>query len=251
MNEAVRRLSFAMRSMLKASLPAWKRRTSLDALRPSLDATRLGQLEKQFDFSSWTRLCGEQEWRESLYVLDVLLQVLPADLPPGRGLDVGSKNGAYLPGLVTASPRGWDAVEIDAHRRYLWGSTRRVYGEAMANGLTDCEFISADVRTLKGPYSVVTWFLPFLTIEPLRAWGLPQSQFVPPLLLRHVMSLLAPGGVLLVVNQGEREAALQRQLFETMGCRPQSLGQLDSVLSPFRRPRFAFLWRASGQGTFA
>ncbi|MFZ5442628.1 MAG: hypothetical protein ACOZQL_21645 [Myxococcota bacterium] len=244
----MREWGFLLRNTLRFSLPAWKRTVSLASLRGELDAQRLSALERRFELSSWARLCNAQDWRESLYVLDVLTTHLPRSLPEGRALDVGSKNGAYLPGLVTAVPRAWDAVELDAHRRYAWGSTRRVYGERMAAAFPGCRFIAGDVRTLDGPWALVTWFLPFLTPEPLAAWGLPARALAPEALLRHVVARLVPGGVLLVVNQGEHEAELQQALFDELGLQPKVLGRIESPLSPFKKPRYGFMLRASPRG---
>lgn len=243
MPQPLREFSFWLRNTVTVSLPAWKRAVALESLRGELDGRALATLERQFDLSRWAGVCDAQDWRESLYVLDVLDRVLPRDLPPGRALDVGSKNGTYLPGLATAQPRGWDAVELDAHRRYLWGSTRRVYGEAMARHFPDCRFIAGDVRSLDGPWALVSWFLPFLTEAPLEAWGLPVRELVPEQLLRHVTDRIVPGGALLVVNQGAPEAGLQQALFQNLGLEATALGRIDSPLSPFRRERFGFLWR--------
>lgn len=242
--EALRRLSFWLRGVTSWSLPAWKRTVTLEALRETLDAQALSRLEARFDLSGWAARCDEQDWRESLYVLDVLSRVLPQALPPGRALDVGSKNGTYFSGLVTAQPREWDLVELDAHRRYAWGATRRAHGERMVRGLPGSRFIAGDVRALTGSYAVVTWFLPFLHQAPLDAWGLPRNQLAPEALLRHVHARLVPGGVLLIVNQGDKEAALQRALFERVGLEARSLGQVRSALSPFTRERFGWLVRA-------
>lgn len=241
--QQLRELSFWLRNAVTVSLPAWKRTVSLRSIRQAFDPARLARLEHQFDLSRWEGHCNAQDWRESLYVLDVLREHLPTDVPEGRALDVGSKNGCYLPGLVTALSRGWDAVELDAHRRYVWGSTRRAYGEAMASAFPECRFISGDVRSLEGPWAVATWFLPFLTPEPLEAWGLPADQLVPRELLRHVTERLVPGGVLLVINQGEHEAAVQKSLFDALQLEPESLGRVDSPLSPFRRARYGWRWR--------
>jgi hypothetical protein len=204
---------------------------------------RFDELRASHPLGAWERCLSPQAWRESLYALDVLAQHLPAEVPAGRALDVGAKNGAMLAGLATAAPRGWDAVELDAHRRYLWGSTRRVYGEAIAASFPDCHFIAGDVRSLEGPWALVTWFLPFLTRAPLSAWGLPERFLAPLELLQHVTSRVLPGGVLLVVNQGEHEASLQQALFQQVGGRLEALGRVESPLSPFRLPRFGWRWR--------
>lgn len=153
---------------------------------------------------------------------------------------MGSKNGAYLPALGVFRPP-FDAVELDAHRRYLWGSTRRAYGEAKAAAFPGSRFVAGDVRELDGPWALVTWLLPFLTPGPLVAWGLPDRHLRPAELVRHVVDRVAPGGVLLVVNQGEEEHALQLALLADLA--PIPLGRVDSPLSPFRQTRFATLVR--------
>jgi hypothetical protein len=235
-------LSFSLRNAVRWSPPAWKRVASRAQVVETLDlaaCARLEALERRFDLSAWSHCCSLTEWRESLYVLDVVHQWLPA-VAAGRGLDVGAKNGCTLPGLATSHPGGWDAVELDAHRRYLWGSTRRVYGEALARHFAGCRFIAGDVRALTGPYACITWFLPFLTHRPLEAWGLPARFLEPDALLAHVVSLLGPAGVLLVVNQGPAEAALQHEAFQRLGLRAEHLGPITSPLSPFSRERLGF-----------
>ncbi|MBE2253267.1 MAG: hypothetical protein IAE78_27295 [Myxococcus sp.] len=235
-------LAFQARSALRWSMPAFKRLASIDEARAACPApARFDALAARYELTAWSRCCALQDWAESLYVLDVLDRLLPTPLPPGRALDVGAKNGAMLPGLVTAVARGCDAVELDAHRRYLWGSTRRVYGEAMARAFPECRFISGDVRALEGPWALVTWWLPFLTPAPLEAWGLPARFLAPRELLEHVVERLVPGGVLFVVNQGEAEAGVQQQLFEALGLPARSLGRIESPLSPFRLPRVGWL----------
>lgn len=244
--QALARMAFWLRNAVPISAPAWKALVSLESLRADLDTRRLGLLERLYPriHSDWHRHCSAQDWRESLYVLDVLRQHLPRGLPEGRALDVGSKNGTYLPGLFTAQPRGWDACELDAHRRYAWGTTRRAYGERMASAFPDCAFHARDVRELDGPWALVTWFLPFLSEAPLDAWGLPRTHFAPGALLEHVVKRLVPGGVMLIVNQGEREAELQEELLtQHAPLWFRRLGAIESPLSPFSKARYGFLIR--------
>lgn len=244
MNDFTRELGFRWRSAMTWSLPGWKRRIRLSELRQTLSrlaGQRLDELEKKYQLADWERCCGTADWAESLYVLDVLDRHLVEPLPSGRALDIGSKNGCYLPGLATARSGGWDAVELDAHRRYLWGSTRRAYGEAMAETFPACRYWGCDVRAVPGTWSLMTWFLPFLTPHPLEAWGLPLRHFDPKGLLQHVLSRLAPGGMLFIVNQGEAEAAFQLQLLESFPeVKVTRLGRIESALSPFERVRIGF-----------
>jgi SAM-dependent methyltransferase len=240
-------LAYRVRTALPWSPPAVKWPVPVRAVTDdlSLEAVeRLAELAVRYDLRPWSQVCEVQDWRESLYVLDVLDQLLPGGLPPGRCLDVGSKNGAYLPGLATAVERGWDAVELDAHRRYVWGATRRAHGERMAAAFADCRFVADDVRNLPGPYALITWFLPFLTPDTHSAWGLPEQLFHPDQLFRHVVSTLAPGGVLLVVNQGALEAEVQEDLFVREDLVVDVVGRVASPLSPFRKPRYGFVYRA-------
>ena len=248
MSQWWRRVSLAARARVPFSLPAFKRLEAAATFRGTLSgeaAARFERLSERYDVSSWEGVCNHQDWVESAYVLDVLDQVMPRALPPGRALDIGSKNGAYVPGVATGLARACDFVELDAHRRYLWGSTRRVYGERMAAAFEGSRFHAADVKTLVGPWSVVTWFLPFLTAAPVDAWDLPLEVLEPAALVAHVWSYLAPGGVMLIVNQGDHEAARQRELLEAaaLGPRTQSLGRIVSPLSPFRRERYGVLVR--------
>lgn len=233
-----------MRSRLSWSLPAWKRRESRDELVRSLERDarrRFDELDGRFDLCRWPQLCSRIEWLESLYVLDLVATHLPR-APEGRRLDVGSKTAAYLPGLVAALGGAWDLVEVDAHRRYLWGSTRRVYGEAMAAAFEGCRYHAGDVRSLEGPWSAVTWLLPFVHPHALKAWGLPRTMFDPGALLRHVTDRVVRGGSLLVVNQGDIEAAAQRKLFDELELPVRELGRIDSPLSPFTKVRYGFVY---------
>lgn len=206
---------------------------------------RAETLAARYDLAPLLAVCGAVERAESLYVLDLLDQHgLAGDGVAGRGLDVGSKNGAYLPGLAAAWPGGWDAVEIDAHRRYWTLHTRRARGEAMAAALPGCAFHAADVRDLPGAWARLTWLLPFVTETPHRAWGLDRATFGPDGLLADVLGKLAPGGVMLLVNQGEEERDAQGELLAVHpDVRVEALGEVTSTLSPFRRTRYG--WRVT------
>lgn len=198
-------------------------------------------LAARYDLAAWAKACDAQGFRESLYVLDVLDRYVGSPIYPAPYLDIGCKNGCYLPGLQAWSGGSWHGVELDAHRRYWTLTTRRARGEFVARSLPGCRYTAGDVLDLQGPYGFITWFLPFLHATPLRVWGLPDRFLLPLRLLAHVWTLLPPGGSLLVINQGEAEAESQDRLFREAGISARSLGWVESPLSPFRRPRWGWL----------
>jgi hypothetical protein len=100
-------LGFRMRAALRWSAPVWRlRRGSWQRMLRGLDAAGAqrarqllachggawpAQLEAQLD--DW-------QWRENLYLLDLLERLLPS--ARGPGLEVGAKDGAMLPALQAA-----------------------------------------------------------------------------------------------------------------------------------------------------
>jgi hypothetical protein len=244
--DGLNELAFRWRGALPWSTPGWKRPVRLMERGwrelPAAGKPRADELARRYDLQAWPALLTAIELQENLYLLDLLDRQLPA-LTPGPALDVGSKNGVLLPAQRAVWPYPWDLVELDANRRYLDLSTRRKHGERMAAAFPGCRYLAGSVETVTGRYALVTWFLPFVHEGPLRAWGLPRRFFAPDRLFRHVIDRVEPGGALLIVNQGEGERDTQRALFEAAGLRAEALGQLESPLSPFRRPRFGWLWR--------
>lgn len=201
-------------------------------------ATRLAEAFPQV--ATWSSLLTFLEWHEALYVLDWLQG---CERPAARAcLDVGSKNGIHLPALRAAVAAPWTLVELDAHRRYGTGHTRRARAEALLRPYPDCRFVASSVTTLSpaaGRFDVITWTLPFVFVEPLERWGLPARFFDPAALLAHVLSLLAPEGILHVVNQGDRERDEQLRLLSAAGARVSRVEPVPAVLSPFKRQRWS------------
>jgi len=212
------------------------------------ERARIRALAQRYDLSGWPRWCEAAEWRESLWVLDLLDRFLPGDLPEGPCLDVGSRAGGYLPGLA-ALRTPWLLVERDAYRRYLWLATREAHGRQMAARVgRGCRYLAGDAEQLDGRVALITWLLPYVRPAPLRADGLPESWLRPAALLKHLVGRLGEGGALLIVNQGEVEAAQMRQLLSELQASPaggglvvRDLGSVAGAITTWRRPRFGFL----------
>ena len=185
------------------------------------------------------------EW---LYILDVCDQFMKIIPTAGRALDVGCADFGYLPALYRFYPAAWDGIELDAHQRYYNGHHRRSYGQAMAARYEGCRYLARDVMELQGRYDLITWFLPFVLPEAQAAYGLPARFFQPQRLLEHVLTLLEPQGVLLIVNQGAREADAQLGLLLDCAADFDELGPICSVFSPFSQPRYGGRITALHQG---
>ena len=202
-------------------------------------------------------VCGPVERAESLYALDLLDRYGLAQprassegaAHAGRGLEVGAKYGAMLPGLAAGWPSGWDGVELDARQRYWDLRTRRARGEAIARALPGCRFHACDVRALPHAegWARITWFLPFVTRGAHAAWGLAPASFAPANVLADVLARLASGGRLLIVNQGAEEHAEQARLLAQALDGPEApdlevtdLGAVESSLSPYSRQRLGW-----------
>ena len=242
--EQARWLAWRLRNILCWSLPVWRQPRALASLLNTLPSTvRLvaDALAARYDLKGWERACDAQGFRESLYVLDVLDRYAGSPDAMRPGLDIGCKNGCYLPGLQAWSGGPWDGVELDAHRRYWTLTTRRAHGEWVAHALPECRYLAGNLLDLHDGYGFITWFLPFLHAAPLREWGLPVRFLMPRRLLDHAWTLLAPGGRLLVINQGESEVERQAELFEQAGIVARALGRIESPLSPFQRRRYGFM----------
>lgn len=207
-------------------------------------------LASRYHLDNCEKTCDAQGFQESLYILDVLDRYVGAPVSPWPSLDIGCKNGCYLPGLQAWSGGAWDGVELDAHRRYWNLTTRRAHGQAIAHLLPGCRYIAGDLMDISGIYGFISWFLPFLHDTPLKAWGLPHRFLKPLILLRQAWALLAPGGRLFIVNQGEVEAELQARLFQETGITAQAIGRIESPLSPFQLPRYGFLVERLNEPTF-
>lgn len=246
-----RHIAWQMRSMLRWSPPVRRKCVPRDPATLLQTMTReqharYGQLGVRYDLRSLPVCCTRAEYVENLYVLDVLDRYL-SDPRGERGLEIGCRNFSYLPALHSYVPMAWDGVELDAYARYWNGRTRRAYGDHMAAHFESCRYLPASLLDIDGHYDLIVWFLPFVVLDPLLRWGLPQRFFEPARLLEKAANLLVPAGRLFIVNQGLHEADQQQRLCERAGLSYQALGPVASVFSPFRKTRFGFLVQATSQ----
>ena len=182
---------------------------------PEEQRARAATLRDAYDLSPWESRCEEKNALLNLYMLDIFDQHL-SDLPvPKRALDVGCRAWWNLPANHCFRPAPWVGVELDGHQRYLDGATRAGLAKRRAGLFEGATYQTTSVTALEGPYDLIVWLLPYITPGAFAADRLPGRFFRPEALLDHVLGLLSSHGTLLIINQGEREAQVQRELLSS------------------------------------
>lgn len=154
-------------------------------------------------------------------------------------VQVGCRNFSYLPALHAFRSIPWSGVELDAYARYWSGVTRAAYAQTLARHYFGCRYHAGSLLEVEGSYDLIIWFLPFVVVDTLTAYGLPRRFFAPEKLLSKAYELLSPGGTLFIVNQGRIEYEEQQRLCREGGFHFITLGEVVSPFSPFHQPRFA------------
>ena len=164
-----------------------------------------------------------------------------------RVLDVGCKNWSYAKGEYSYFNKNYeevvlDGVEIDAYRLYSNFYSRYETAKYYIKDLKNTNYIVEDVLNLNNKYDFIIWLLPFVTVYPLQYWGLPKKYFCPEKLLGHVYSnLLNNKGQLLIINQGQEEANIQKELLINLGIRYKYLGEIKNDFYEYKNKRYGYL----------
>ena len=72
-------------------------------------------------------------------------------------------------------------------------------------------------------------------------WGLPKKYFYPEKLLAHAVTLLKEKGQMLIVNQGEYEAQVQKELLEKLDILYSDLEEISSEYFQYKHKRYGVL----------
>ncbi len=211
------------------------------AWRPPTDRGR--ELFRVYALAPYTPFFSRSTFDELLGALDLLDRVSPALIDVGsktgslRILDVGSKNWAYVGALTAWLRRHQPARTIEltgveiAGTRWYWDLTSRetrarYYAEhASAVSGVRAQFVTSDVREIKGEFDIAVWLFPYVLEETHRAGGLGAQSFDPHSTFAHVESLLAPQGQLVLANQGEWEWEKVDGLFSRLKLRSKQTSE--------------------------
>ena len=132
-------------------------------------------------------------------------------------------------------------VELDAYRLYSNFYSRFEVAKYYTKGLEKTKYFAKNLLEINQKQDYIIWILPFVSINPLRFWGLPEKFFMPEKLLNHAFNLLKKDGQMLIINQGEKEKDLQRQLLEKLNISFVFLGEIESEYYKYQNKRFGFL----------
>ena len=188
----------------------------------------------------------ERNKLENLYTMDVLDQAFAKRGENLRVLDIGCKNWFYVKGEYDffksfCNNLQLDGVELDAFRLYSNFYNRYEVAKFYTKGLENTNYITGNLLDLSEKYDYIIWFLPFVVYEPHKYWGLPKKYFYPEKLLKHANSLLNENGQMLIVNQGEKEYEVQKQMLDKLAISYKDLGEIKSEHFGYQHKRFGLV----------
>ncbi|MBR2430434.1 hypothetical protein IKB17_03090 [bacterium] len=189
---------------------------------------------------------------ENLYIEDILSQcfTIRENQESLRILDIGAKNWFYAKGEYKffnqiSKNIIMDGVELDAYRLYSNFYSRYEVAKYYIKDLNGVNYIIGNLLDIQNKYDYITWFLPFVAKEPHIFWGLPKKYFYPEKLVLHAYTLLKDNGKMLIINQGENEAEIQKNLLEKLKIPYLELGKIESEYLKYKYNRFGFLVRSN------
>jgi len=188
-----------------------------------------------------------QNYKENLYILDILdkyFEIEPKDKL--KVLDIGCKNWFYAKGEHAffekySKKLELKGIEIDAHRLYSNFYSRVEVAKFYIKNLKSTEYLSKDFLKYDEKMDYMVWFLPFVKENPHISWGLPLMYFSPKQMLWHAYFSLNKGGRIFIVNQGEDEYRIQKDLLAECAIPYIEIGQIDSEFLCYNNKRYALV----------
>jgi hypothetical protein len=206
---------------------------------------RIERLQQRFGVRFEEQACPLTALKQYDY-LDILEEAWSGmRLPRTRGgvvQDIGSSNFWYAPVLHSFfRPTELLGIEVEGYRIYLNGYSRLDYAQGYIRHLPSTQFIVGDYTCYERPADIVTAWYPFLTPDPVLAWGLPLSVFAPHALHSRIARNLQPHGRFVMINQGRKEAGIAASLCKKVGLARHGSCEVTTPLRP-RRPPVLSVW---------
>lgn len=204
-------------------------------------------LYENFDLEYLKSNSTRQNYLENLYTIDILNKYSEMEFKTDLNvLDIGCKNWFYVKGEYFFFKKYCknlkiDGIEIDSNRLYYNFYSRGEVAKFHIKNLLNVNYIEKDFLKHNEKYDYITWILPFVVEEPLLKWGLPIECFKPEVMLKHAYDGLQEDGVLFIINQGEVEYKVQKQLCTKLKIPFKELGEIKSIFLNYEIPRFGVL----------
>lgn len=131
--------------------------------------------------------------------------------------------------------------EADAYRVYWDFYSRYDYALAHMRQLEGVQYQPQKFARQAGAFHFISMLFPFVFLEDHRKWGLPEPLFDPEQLLADAWASLAPGGLLVIVNQGEAEHEVERAMLQVAGIKPLAAFCHESLLFQYDLRRYVLV----------
>ena len=232
------------------------RHQAKDALFAHLDDQARAQAESQarrlledYRLQGFHDDSDARNYRENLFYVELLeraLEAARAGLPASLvAADVGCSSWFYLQGLY-ALLRWWHApegrevrlrgYEADALSLGALPLSRLDYARAHIRGL-DVDYRAEPFVPEPDAFDLVSMLFPFVFRKDHDEWGLAPPLFDPERLLAGAWQSVRPGGLLIVVNQGEEEHRREGEMLAAAGIPVSAAFRHDSLLFAYDLPR--------------
>lgn len=199
-------------------------------------------LKEKYDLSLLYKY-NDINFLTNLYFLDIFDKYISSEKIYISVLDIGSKNWNYAGSEYIFFKKNTDelclnGIELDAYRLYTNLYNRYEISKFYTKDFKNTNYIAGDFMNHNKQYDYIIWILPFITEYPHMRWGLPLKYFKPEKMLEHAFELLNNSGKLLIMNQGENEYNIQKELYKGLKINYQDIGEVTSVFSPFKNKRY-------------
>lgn len=214
-------------------------------------------LFEKYDLDFLKSNSTRQNYLENLYLLDILDSSFPPLSQPlshkGREekkqikvLDIGCKNWFYVKGEHAFFKKycqnlQLDGIEIDVNRLYSNLFSRKEVAKFYIKGLKNVNYLEEDFLEVNEKYDYIVWILPFVVEYPHLRWGLPKRYFQPEKMLKHACNSLNDNGKLFIINQGETEYNVQKELCKKLDIKYQETGEIKSEFFNYVYPRYSLV----------
>lgn len=187
---------------------------------------------------------NRRTYLENIYYLNLFDKCLNKEAAENISiLDIGSKNWSYVKSEYLffhslAKEVILNGVELDAYRLNTKIYSRLEVAKFHSKGLSNTNYLAGDFMDYTQNCDYIIWILPFITKYPFIRWGLPLKYFNPEKMLLHAYDLLNTDGELLIINQGEEEYKIQKELNRKLDLPFKDYGEITDKYSLFKNKRF-------------